>query len=485
MESFTMLDDSILFEITVNFTTVEFAAFMLLVYPTYLLLSHRWQNRMLLIASYFFYGVWDWRFLSLLMWSTIVDYWVSHQIQRVSDERIRFRYLLVSLVSGLTILGIFKYLGFFVNSAEKLLESIGLHANLPILSLVLPVGISFYTFQTLSYVIDVYRKQLRPAPNLLDFALYISFFPQLVAGPIERATHLLPQVLLPRTITYEQVSRGSFLILLGLFKKIVIADGVATAVNVVYGMPDPTALDIIVATYLFALQIYCDFSGYSDIARGTAKLMGFDLMVNFNLPYFSVNPREFWQRWHISLSTWLRDYLYVPLGGNKHGELKTYRNLMATMLLGGLWHGAAWNFVFWGIYQGAILCLHRFFIWQHNTVADSTLWKIIKILLFFQIICYGWLLFRANSLKQVIDLTTILFSGWTTPQMLHIPLPPLATLLAIPLLLSLDIYHYVTQDAHFYRRWAIPIRSLLYALLFFIVIAGTSNAPTQFIYFAF
>ncbi len=458
---------------------------MLLVYPTYLLLSHRWQNRMLLIASYFFYGVWDWRFLSLLMWSTIVDYWVSRQIQRVSDERIRFRYLLVSLVSGLTILGIFKYLGFFVNSAEKLLESIGLHANLPILSIVLPVGISFYTFQTLSYVIDVYRKQLRPAPNLFDFALYISFFPQLVAGPIERATHLLPQVLSPRTITYEQVSRGSFLILLGLFKKIVIADGVANSVNVVYGMPDPTALDIIVATYLFALQIYCDFSGYSDIARGTAKLMGFDLMVNFNLPYFSVNPREFWQRWHISLSTWLRDYLYVPLGGNKHGELKTYRNLMATMLLGGLWHGAAWNFVFWGVYQGAILCLYRFFILQHNTVANSTLWKIIKIVLFFQIICYGWLLFRADSLKQVIDLTTILFSGWTTPQMLHIPLPPLATLLAIPLLLSLDIYHYVTQDAHFYRRWAIPIRSLLYALLFFIVIAGTSNAPTQFIYFAF
>jgi alginate O-acetyltransferase complex protein AlgI len=469
----------------VNFTTVEFAAFMLLVYPTYLLLSLRWQNRMLLIASYFFYGVWDWRFLSLLMWSTIVDYWVSHQIQRVSDERSRFRYLMVSLVSDLTVLGIFKYLGFFVNSAEKLLESVGLHANLPILSLVLPVGISFYTFQTLGYVIDVYRKQLRPAPNLLDFALYISFFPQLVAGPIERATHLLPQVLSPRTITYEQVSRGSFLILLGLFKKIVIADGVANAVNVIYGMPVPSALDITLATYLFALQIYCDFSGYSDIARGTAKLMGFDLMVNFNLPYFSVNPREFWQRWHISLSTWLRDYLYVPLGGNKHGELKTYRNLMATMLLGGLWHGAAWNFVFWGIYQGAILCLHRFFIWQHNTVADSTPWKIIKILLFFQIICYGWLLFRANSLEQVIDLTTILFSGWTTTQMLHIPLPSLATLLAIPLLLSLDVYHYVTQDAHFYRRWAIPIRSLLYALLFFIVIAGTSNAPTQFIYFAF
>ena len=466
-----------------NFATLEFAIFMLLVYPTYLLLSHRWQNHMLLVASYFFYGIWDWRFLSLLMWSTVIDYWVSHQIQRTTDQKLRFRYLLISLVSDLTILGIFKYLGFFVDSAAKLLETLGFQAHLPVLSIILPVGISFYTFQTLSYVIDVYRKQLHPAPNLFDFALYISFFPQLVAGPIERATHLLPQVLSPRTIRYEQISRGSFLILFGLFKKIVIADGVANSVNAIYGMPDPTALDITLATYLFALQIYCDFSGYSDIARGTAKLMGFELMVNFNLPYFSINPRDFWQRWHISLSTWLRDYLYVPLGGNKYGELRTYRNLMTTMLLGGLWHGAAWNFVFWGFYQGAILCIHRFFIWQRKTAQDSILWHLLKIILFFQVICYGWLLFRANSLDQVINFTAILMTGWTMH--LHIPMPPLATLSAIPLLLFFDICHYMTQDAHFYRRWAIPVRSLLYALLFFILIAGTSNAPTQFIYFAF
>ncbi len=300
----------------------------------------------------------------------------------------------------------------------------------------------------------------------------------------------MPQVLSPRILTYDQLSRGAFLIFLGLFKKVVIADGVADSVNTVYAMPDPTALDITLATYLFALQIYCDFSAYSDIARGIAKLLGFELMTNFNLPYFSVNPSEFWQRWHISLSTWLRDYLYIPLGGNRHGKLNTYRNLMITMLLGGLWHGSAWNFVLWGFYQGSILCVHRFLVGRKTKTVSSSSVRgffiyLLKVIVFFQIVCYGWLLFRATSFEQIAHFTTILLFNFTNTQGISFSLPPIAALLGIPTLIVLEIYQYLSRTPHFYRKWPLPWRGLLYASLLFLLMAGTNNAPSDFIYFAF
>lgn len=473
-----------------NFASLEFALFMIAVYLPYLILSHRWQNYLLLVASYTFYAAWDWRFLSLIFIATIVNYWVGLVLPRTDDIRIRRFYLIIALSISLGILGIFKYFGFFVESMANLLVFFGLKPHIPLLSIVLPVGISFYTFQTLSYTIDIYRNKIQPTSHFFDFALFVAFFPQLVAGPIERAKNLLPQVLSPRVVTYEQFSRGAFLILLGLFKKVVIADGVGNTVNAVYNMSDPTALDIILGTYFFAIQIYCDFSGYSDIARGIAKLLGFELMTNFNLPYFSVNPKEFWQRWHISLSTWLRDYLYVPLGGNRQGELYTYRNLLLTMLLGGLWHGAAWNFMLWGFYQGSVLCIHRFFVGKNQVITSYSSLKnliifLLKWMFFFQIVCYGWLLFRATSFDQIINFTGIILFEFSFSPHINFSLPPLATLLGIPLLIGLEIYQYFSGTPHFCQRWSLASRGLLYASLLFILMAGMSNAPSDFIYFAF
>ena len=275
------------------------------------------------------------------------------------DELRRRRFLVLTIVMNLCFLGFFKYCNFFLGSVTAGLTALGLGAHPAVLSVLLPIGISFYTFQSLSYTIDVYRGRMTATPYLFDFALFVAFFPPMVAGPIERARALMPQLQQPRHLRYDQATTGLYLILIGLVKKVAIADGIAGSVSAVYDGTAPVGFgDATLATVLFAAQIYCDFSGYSDIAIGVAKLLGIDLMTNFNLPYVSRNPGEFWRRWHISLSTWLRDYLYIPLGGNRQGTVKTYRNSMITMLLGGLWHGAAWNFVLWGGFQGALLVGH-------------------------------------------------------------------------------------------------------------------------------
>lgn len=317
---------------------------------------------------------WNWRWLVLAgsAAAVVLGNGVHKLLIRIEPSRRRRLAVIASVCSNLTILGFFKYFNFFVDSANALLASIGLHPASFHLRIILPVGVSFYTFQSLSYVIDVYRGKAQPAQRLRDFALYVSYFPQLVAGPIERAGNLMSRLLSERKMTLDQSARGLFLIVLGLMKKVAIADGVAPCVDAVFNAPGfVSSMDVIAATVLFAVQIYCDFSGYSDIARGTSKLLGVDLMVNFDLPYVSRNPSEFWRRWHISLSTWLRDYLYIPLGGNRGSSAKTYRNLMLTMLLGGLWHGARWNFVLWGLYQGIILCIHR--AWSQLRAAGSAI----------------------------------------------------------------------------------------------------------------
>lgn len=351
------------------FTQLTFWVFFAIVAALYVLLPHKAQNRMLLVASYVFYGAWDWRFLSLILLSTGVDYVVGLKIGAEDHQARRKRLLAISLAVNLGMLGVFKYFGFFVSSFEALLAQFGYETDPFVLSIVLPVGISFYTFQTLSYTIDIYRRELEPSRDFLDFALFVAFFPQLVAGPIERARNLLPNIAAPRMLSWDALGRGAVLCLLGLIKKVVIADAIAPSVDAVYASPDPTRADVILATWLFAIQIYCDFSGYTDIARGVAKMLGFRLMRNFAQPYFAVDPQEFWRRWHISLSTWLRDYLYISLGGNRGGAWTTYRNLMATMALGGLWHGAAWNFVLWGIYQGG--CCPFTACWRDRTSAAA------------------------------------------------------------------------------------------------------------------
>lgn len=391
------------------FNTWTFLVFALAVFGLYYTLPFRWQNRMLLVASYIFYGAWDWRFLSLIFFSTVIDFVVGRRLAAEDDPIRRKRWLLFSCSANLGLLGVFKYLGFFAQSFSDLARVFGWEVGAVTLDIVLPVGISFYTFQTMSYTIDVYRRKLEPVRSFEDFALFVAYFPQLVAGPIERATHLLPQLTRPRRIRRDQLFVGAWLIAWGLFKKAVIADNVAPRIDEVFlpGNDWASGGVCLVAIYGFAIQIYCDFSGYSDVARGLGKLMGIDIMRNFQIPYIATNPSEFWRRWHISLSSWLRDYLYVPLGGNRGGVGKTYRNLMLTMVLGGLWHGAAWTFVLWGIYQGLLLVTHRWLVIDHRWFRRAPSGPLLFVERFaswffmFQLVCLGWLIFRAKSVAQI------------------------------------------------------------------------------------
>ena len=474
------------------FTELDFWAFFVLVAAAYVVLPHKLQNRMLLIASYYFYGSWDWRFLSLILISTFVDYIVGLRMAGETDTGRRKRLLAISLAVNLGMLAVFKYLGFFVSSFQDMLAGIGYAADPFVLSIVLPVGISFYTFQTLSYTIDIYRRDLEPTRDFFDFALFVAFFPQLVAGPIERAKNLLPNIAAPRKLSWEAFRRGALLCLLGLIKKVVVADGIAPSVDAVYSAPDPSRLDILFATWLFAVLIYCDFSGYTDIARGVAKMLGFHLMRNFAQPYFAADPQEFWRRWHISLSTWLRDYLYVSLGGNRSGPLKTYRNLMATMVLGGLWHGAAWNFVAWGVYQGALLAVHRMFAGRHGRVGEGVsrslgqwILRGVAIAAFFQVVCYGWLLFRATSFDQISDFTARLLGVTAAAGGLSMPTPPFAALLGLAFLLVWDISVERSGDVAFYRKWPLVVRAVLYAGMLYLFAFGATTDTSAFIYFQF
>jgi D-alanyl-lipoteichoic acid acyltransferase DltB (MBOAT superfamily) len=408
-------------------------------------------------------------------------------LANLPEERRRLLFLRVSLIGQLGMLGVFKYYNFFVESADALAQRFGSSADALHLDIILPIGISFYTFQTLSYVIDVYYRRMEPVERLRDFALFVSYFPPLVAGPIERASHLVPRILGERKVTLDHFMLGSFLILLGLFKKVAIADGLAGSVASVYNATGAVGwLDVVGATLAFTLQIYCDFSGYSDIASGCSLFFGIDLIKNFDLPYFSVNPSEFWRRWHISLSSWLRDYLYIPLGGSRDGEARTYRNLMLTMVLGGLWHGAAWNFVLWGAYQGLLLVVHRAVVGAKAaaTNAGGLLERLPRMVFFMMFVCYGWLLFRATSFGQIVQFTRILLTG-PFDATLGMQLPTTSALLAVPVLIVLEVAQFTTRSVEYHRRLAPALRGGLYALLTVLFLLGTSNEAQQFIYFQF
>lgn len=376
------------------FNSFAFLAFFALVLLVYWRLSHRWQNRLLLVASLCFYGAWNERLLLLLVASASIDYACALGMERF--PRARRSFMLVSVVASLSILGFFKYCNFFLDSLYALLASIGLEASRPALEIVLPVGISFYTFQAMSYAVDVYRGELRACRSYPDYLLYVAFFPQLVAGPIERATRLLPQVQNPRPrLNHGARLEGVKLMAVGYFQKVAIADVLASTVDRAFAHPeDSGSLQLWLGLYAFAIQIYCDFAGYSNIARGTARLMGFDLMRNFAEPYLSTNITDFWRRWHISLSTWLRDYLYIPLGGNRHGARRTYANLLITMLLGGLWHGARWTFVVWGGLHGLYLALDRAWFAPRRGTRKGTL---LGALVTFHLVCLAWIFFRADT----------------------------------------------------------------------------------------
>lgn len=387
------------------FNSLTFAWFFVLVFAGAWSLRRQgaWRHLFLLAASYLFYANWSPRFLILILWSTGLDYVIGLALERSQRTSRRKLYLLFSLVGNLGVLGFFKYWGFFTAETVALLNSVGFDAHLPTLKIVLPVGISFYTFQTLSYTIDVYRKRMPAEPSLLRFALFVAFFPQLVAGPIVRASRFLPQLRDTPTLSLEQMRSGLALMFWGLTKKVLIADFLgATVVQGFWDAPGTatSGLGAVFAIYAYAFQIYGDFSGYSDMAIGAARLLGYELGDNFRSPYRALNPSDFWQRWHISLSEWLRDYLYIPLGGNRLGTFKTYRNLALTMLLGGLWHGASWMFVLWGAFHGALLIGHR--LWcQARGESDPTQLNAVQSTLrragFFQLTCLGWILFRSSD----------------------------------------------------------------------------------------
>ena len=467
------------------FNSLDFAVFFLVVFMAYAVLPHRGQNRLLLAASYFFYGCWDWRFLSLIAISTSMDYVVSLCIHGSQQPRFRKGCLALCISVNLGILGFFKYFNFFAESAETLLAALGFNPSLFHLQIILPVGISFYTFQSMSYCLDVYRRQLVPTRNFLDYALFISLFTQLVAGPIERASHLLGQISSPRRITWTNIQTGTWLFAWGLFKKMVIGDNVAVLADQVFsGNIEWTAGSVLLGVYAFALQIYCDFSAYSDMARGLGNFLGFDIMINFRNPYFALDPSDFWRRWHISLSTWLRDYLYIPLGGSRKGPRRTYVNLIMTMVLGGLWHGAAWTFVFWGIFHGLWLALHRLIRGEttdapkHSWLAHA--WRRAGT---FHAVCFGWLLFRAESMQVVAGMLHAMvqkprlfpeFTSWLF-QLAVLGLP----------LLAVQILQERTNDSLAPLRLSIVPRTALYMLLILLFLLLANTGSRAFIYFQF
>jgi len=402
-----------------------FAAFLLLYW---LVRNHLPARNVLIVAaSYLFYGWWDWRFLSLIFISSVVDYGVGLALARTEAPRRRQAWLAFSLTVSLTLLGFFKYYDFFVESLAALLARLDVSLHPRTLGIILPVGISFYTFQTMSYVIDVYRGQIPATRNFVNFLAFVSFFPQLVAGPIERGGHLLPQFDGTRSITRPMLEEGLWLILWGMFKKVVLADNLAPLTDMVYQSTAFTGPAVVLGTLAFGFQIYCDFSGYSDIARGTARLLGFDILINFNLPYAAVNIREFWRRWHISFSRWILDYIFLPLQmlWRAWPKTGTAAALLVTFLASGLWHGAAWNFVLWGLWQGLGLTLHLALTQTRNAKRDTrSFLKILSWMLTMLFVFYGWLLFRARSLDQIVAMTRALgdftLPAWTASFLINL-----------------------------------------------------------------
>ncbi len=470
------------------FNSYIFWVFLAIVLLIYYRLTHRWQNVFLLIASYVFYGSWNWKFLSLILISTCIDFLVSQRIAQVSSAKSRKSLLLISIASNLGILGLFKYYNFFIEQFLFLCRALGLSADVASLNVVLPVGISFYTFQTMGYTIDVYRGVAKPEKRFWDFALYVCFFPQLVAGPIERFNRLMPQIHDRRVWRPEYFVEGLYHVIVGLFKKIVIADNMAPIVNAVFSTPTDqlAGTECFLGVLAFAFQIYGDFSGYSSIAQGAARWLGFDLMYNFKMPYFASSPSEFWQRWHISLSAWLRDYLYIPLGGNRRGTINTYRNLMLTMTLGGLWHGAGWTFILWGVYHGVILCAYRF-VGNQVRAQRSLVGEIstrLKMPVMFVLTLMGWLLFRAESVGQVLGFLRRTTCSWeVTP--LSIYLASLIGFFTLPMLAYEFVLYRCGNDMLWLIRQPWYCRALVYGYCFYMMLLFTSGQPQEFIYFQF
>lgn len=443
------------------------------------------RKALLLTASLLFYSAWRWPFTTLLLLSTVLAYISARHIDAARTERTRRLWITFSTVGNLGILCFFKYTNFLLENLNELLLTTGLHFQVGPYGIILPLGISFYTFQTMSYTIDVYRGLIKPRESILDVALYVSFFPQLVAGPIVRGKTFVPQLDILHPFDAHRVKVGLLLMIWGMARKLLVADALAPIVNQAYGNPDAfSGWSLTLATYCFAFQIYCDFAGYSDIAIGAARVLGFEIPFNFRRPYFATTITTFWRRWHISLSSWLRDYLYIPLGGSRCSRQRTLFNLLATMVLGGLWHGASWNFVIWGTIHGVVLALHKLSLWLRGreTIEDTRnplLWPVL-VLVNFHIVCIGWVFFRAETFGKamsILDRIMINAPGLQVPWLFPAVL--------IPVLLLTEVIQSRIPVSQKLANWPRLSRFVIYFGIALMILLVTSTTPVDFVYFVF
>lgn len=480
------------------FNSIGFVIFLPVVFLLYWFLTNKnlkLQNILLLLSSYFFYACWDWRFLFLLMFSTLLDYFTGLKMQDANNQKRKRFWFWLSVAVNLGFLGIFKYYNFFAESFAETISHVGLQVNPWTLKVILPVGISFYTFHGLSYVIDIYKGRIKAESNVVDYAVFVSFFPLLVAGPIERATHLLPQIKKRRTFDYTKAVDGLKQILWGLFKKIVIADNCAEFANQIFNnSADQSGSNLALGAIFFAFQIYGDFSGYSDIAIGTARLFGIDLLRNFAFPYFSRDIAEFWRRWHISLSSWFKDYLYIPLGGSKGGNWMRIRNTFIIFIVSGFWHGANWTFIVWGALNALFILPSIIMKTNRNnleTVAQGNLLPTVKeffqMTITFTLAVFAWIFFRAENITHALSYISGIFSK----SLFSIPTitPHFPVLIIIILIIIFTIIEWLGRE----QQYAIAMlgtkwkSSLRYAMYYAIIIAifWFAGKDQQFIYFQF
>ncbi|MFM9984138.1 MAG: MBOAT family O-acyltransferase [Flavobacteriales bacterium] len=475
------------------FNSIEFLIFFPLVTALYFLLPHAWRWGLLLVASCVFYMFFIPYYIVILFITILIDYFAGIWIER-SDGKKKKRYLWFSIISTCLVLFVFKYYNFFIGNFNHVAELIGWNYSMDVLKIVLPIGLSFHTFQSLSYVIEVYRGNQKAEHHFGIYALYVMFYPQLVAGPIERPQNILHQFYEKHTVTYSNFSDGFKLIIWGLFKKVVIADNLSMIVNLVYDSPETMPWYwLLIASYLFAVQIYCDFSGYSDMAIGTARVMGFRLMENFNTPYISTSIREFWSRWHISLSTWFRDYVYIPLGGNRVSEWKMNRNLLVVFAVSGFWHGANWTYVIWGALHGMYLVIEnmlRKFSWFNWYVNNKQFFvRLLASLVIFQIVVIGWIFFRAENVTDAYYIIKSIFTLNSTQaglpedlQMFGIPGLAWKILLALSFLIYDPLLHNLTRNEYKVGSY---LRLMVYSVLAAMILLLGFWGEVEFIYFQF
>ncbi len=475
-----------------KFISLPFFVFFVVVYGLYLLCNHRRQNRLLLVASYVFYGSWDWRFLVLIFASTVFNYFCGWKIDASANAKEKRAFLWLCVLANLTVLFFFKYYHFFIDGLSDLSSLAGITLPMRFLEVVLPVGLSYYTFQAMSYSMDIYLRGLKPVRNFFDFSLFVSFFPNLLSGPIETARHFLPQILSPRIVTLEKFYEGCYLIFWGIFQKAFVADNLLKIITPFFNSAAPyNGTQVLFSLYAVAIQVFCDFSGYTDIARGLGKCMGFDLKLNFRLPYFVTNIADFWKRWHMSFYGWLKDYVYMPLvfRAKEKTEFVIYRSMFIIMVLAGLWHGSSVRFLLWGIYNGLLVVGYRLLqpalrkIPLPRKPLLRDVWFVIRVILFFHLVCFGIILFKTKSVAQALQMLQALFLNFSFDLSSAMMLYKVA-FFCLPLL-AIQLLQFSKDDLLAVLKINPWLRGLIYFYLFHLMMVFAFTGGNQFIYFQF